>query len=230
MPGNPRKPCLMPPVVQQSTGQAGPEVNRDLEVLFEAVNQLARCTRKVSEYLDGGSSGGGFGGGGGSTSPPNPPSPPTPHPPETPDFLIINADASFTLPEEVSGDVFINPSTDVTVTLGTPMYGSRLRLFHIGTANTIAVETPASTLIDDLQPGQMMEPAVFPSDTNEPEWVTGVIVLGKTGTVYTSHSIVMRDPDAGFVQKDQTDGEFYRLELNSGSGTYDSEGATEPDI
>lgn len=230
MPGDPRKPCLMPPIVQQSTGQAGPEVNRDLEVLFQAVNQLARCTGKISSYLDGGAGGGGFEGGGGSTNPPTPPSPPVPHPPETPEFLLIDAGDDFTLPEEATGDIYINPSDDITVTLGTPRYGNRQRLFHVGTSKTITVNAPGAVLIDELETGQMLEPMVFPASDAEPEYASGALVMGKTGAVYTSHVLVFRDADAGLVQKDQTNGEFQRLEINAGTAAYDSEGATEPDI
>lgn len=52
--------CRIPQVVKQSTGQAGPEVNRDLEILFAAVNDLIRCVAKVATYLES-KSGGTFG-------------------------------------------------------------------------------------------------------------------------------------------------------------------------
>ena len=59
----PRLPCRNPKAQQISTGQAGADVNRDLETLFALANNLSDCVAKIANFLNA-NGGGGFDTGG----------------------------------------------------------------------------------------------------------------------------------------------------------------------
>ena len=213
MPGDPRKPCFLPEQKQVSTGQAGPEVNRDLEVLFAAVNQMARCMGRVSDFADSIAQGSFNGGSGNSGS-----QPPGPQPIALPEWPLteISTSSNITLPTGMSGDVFIIPGANITVTLGSPQKGRRpLNVFHAGTANTITINSNLAVAICTLNTGQQTELRSWLNTSGEPLWNTGAPVVGSSGIVYLKNDLVFRDSAKGAVFKDTTDGNAVRTTVTA---------------
>lgn len=198
MPGNTRPACKLPEIVQISTGQAGAEVNRDLETLFKTCNSLIRCVGKLSDALDeayssgsttsptptngsvdgsGAGSGGGGGGGGGSIS--------------FPHFTSLSASA--TLPNGFDGIVFVAPGSNATITLPTPGRGGSVVVHHTGTSNTVTVNDDLSNTLAVLTAGEFITARQLEDGSQLAAWVTGAIVESKTGTTrFVGGSVLKR--------------------------------------
>lgn len=204
MPTPPRPICSIAPVDKQSTGQAGPEIDRDLEVLFLAINQLARCVAKIAQFLDSltmggfgsgsaagsldiGSQGGAQGSGG--TTPLR-------------GFTQYSPGSNFTLPDDASGTIYITPSADIELTLPTnPILGQEpLTIVHAGAAQTITLKNAGSTI------GVMVAASytfpIFPlMDSGVGDWPDAVPIVGKNGAIYTQGPIVLTDDADGIFLK-----------------------------
>lgn len=181
-------PCRRPQVRQQSTGQAGPEINRDLEVLFEEVNGLNRCVGRVSDYLERRSDDDDFeGGGGGEGTPPPDPPPPPPPPPEDGGghgqgqkyFETYTLSANWEISEGFSGMLYIQPTTNIDVTLPSrPQLGQWLRIFNAatGVGKAITVKDGASTVVS-LLTGEYTDIILVKSVAGAPGWPASVAAL-----------------------------------------------------
>src|SRR4051812_45062946 len=135
MPSSPTPICNRPEIKIQSTGQAGPEVNRDLEVLFSNVNGILRCVAKLASFADS-LSAGGFGPGNGTAGSIDPNSggnlgrqgqAPGFNPP-----LRIASGSDFTINEAFFGTVMVDPTADIAITLCTPVSGWPITIVHVG--------------------------------------------------------------------------------------------------
>ena len=149
----PNLPCRLPQSRQISTGQAGAEINRDLEVLFADVNALKLCASRQANYLNangggafdtGGTGGGGDEGGGGThtdgTLAPGGGSPPSAH---IPHYYVETA-TDWTLPECAYGVWNFVPTANLVVTLPSPI-GCGFVIVVNGASATYSI-----TLKDDL--------------------------------------------------------------------------------
>lgn len=209
------RPCKQAAIEQISTGQAGAEVNRDLESLFRAVNRLIRCVSKISDYIDGQTgngfdAGNGTGTGGGSVN-----DPPGSGATAGPEFMNESGGSDITLGDFMDGVVYYNPSGNINVTLGAAAYGTTLWVVHSGTANTITVKNAAGTTLATLSAGQRSWHIPMPN-------TSGVIVYGVT-QVFGDDGRILMFADVQFdvsshgpVVKDQTDGNKYRIRTNMG--------------
>lgn len=171
MPGEARPVCQIPAVKMQSTGQAGPEVNRDIEVLFQTANDLIRCVGKLAVFANQVTSGGfatgeGFGGGGSGGSGPGGTGPQGPGgaTPGRP-WMFVSSGSNLTLPEGFSGDVYVQPTADINVTLSTAGPGIAPRIYNVaadGSGFDVALKNPATTTIATLQPQQWTDAPSVP--------------------------------------------------------------------
>lgn len=194
MPGGTRPVCKINPVEQQSTGQAGPEVNRDLEVLFLTVNQLVRCVGKVADFLDsvnnGSSGGGSFGGGGGNNggggggfgSGDNTLSMKDGAQFKTPGHFYydrISTGADITLTPGCFGVYYITPTAAIAVTLPTTLWwGQWIIVVNGATAvgKTIDVKD-AGVTICSLLPGEYSDLILVRDANGAPAWPATVAAL-----------------------------------------------------
>lgn len=226
-----KRPCEQSEISQVSTGQAGPEINRDFETVFRAVNRLIRCTGKISAFLDsnnngsfGGGSGEGGGGGGGVQ-------PPVEGPLGDGDgrrFWLYSADSDFTMPEGFGGIAYVDPSADIVVTLNSSVYGRGVVIAHTGTANTMTVRDAGGVTIGTIKPGQWAPFEATFNASGTPSWGPGSVVLGSDGKVYLMESLVFRSSSAGPMLK-SPGGNWWLLSVNNaGVLSTSDQGTTEP--
>jgi len=220
-------PCKRPKVRQISTGQAGPQVNRDLETLFGAVNSLIECVSRVSDFLDsshsggfaGGSGSGGSGGGGGVVQP-------TLSLPGK-QLVVESSSTDVTVPDGFDGHLFLTPAASIAVQMGRASYGGVVRIWHAGTSNTITLKDENAATIGTLKAN---ERAVLVASVTAAGTITwgSVLVYGGDGKLKSSADVVFRSSSAGPVLLDTTDGKYYRVKSTNGVLGVTDLGTSEP--
>ena len=200
-------PCKQPPIEQVSTGQAGPEINRDLETLFKAVNQLIRCVSKVADFADA-QSGGAFQGGSGSGTSgteggglglPNGNRP----------VQYVESGVGFEIAEGSTGVLYINATADIDVEMPTqPFVGQQLIVINSSAAGFDVTLTKSAGAVDIavLYPQTMAFMVAFGDSAIAPSWPTVAPVFAQSGIIYLNQSIVLLDSSKGlFLESpDQT--------------------------
>lgn len=191
-------PCKQPPIQQVSTGQAGVEINRDLETLFKAVNQLIRCVSKVADFADaqsggafqGGSGSGTSGTGGGGIGLPVPDRP----------VQYVEAGTGFEIAEGSTGILYINATADIDVEMPTsPFVGQQLIVINSSGAGFDVTLTKSAGAVDIaiLYPQSMSFMVAFGDSALAPSWPTVVPVFAQSGIMYLNQSIVLLDSGKG---------------------------------
>lgn len=197
MPGDPRPICQRPPVKQQSTGQAGPEVNRDLEVLFAAVNAALRCNAALSELVqqllvtpaaqpDGLESG-------------------------LPPLLRVPLSANYTVPGGFTGIILANSTGAYSITLPPPRAGCPIELFEVGGTDPIVVKDDAGTTIGTMVASSYTRVVPAEGSTGTQAWPTGLVAQGFGGTLYPADVVVSAAAD-GFIWLDSA-GHWWRATI-----------------
>lgn len=195
-------PCKQSAISQISTGQAGNEVNRDLETLFTAVNRLIRCVSRLADFADSQSQGA-FSTGGipspgneqGSSSQQFPGRGPASH------ILMLDSGANLTLPDGYRGVVFVNPTADISVTLGFAQAEDWVRVVNTaasGSGFDIELKDGA-TVLATIYPQCSATASSFSDSSGAWEWPDVVPVSNKDGTVYQNASMVLLDDAKGLV-------------------------------
>jgi len=152
--------CKIPEIHMISAKQAGEEVNRDLEVLFETVNRILRCQQSMVKFLNnltGGTfgdgdhpengkklGGGGFGGneGGGTLSIRGKSSSKPFHVTE------FEQGSDWEIPGGFSGLILLNATAPHNVTLPSfPFRGQWILIFNSGSANATVKAGAASVCV-----------------------------------------------------------------------------------
>lgn len=156
MPGKARPACVIPTPKMQSTGQAGPEVNRDLEVLFDSVGHVIRCLSKLREFANNvsqGAFGGGEGGAGGDEEPGNTQQGTTPLRGLSGNFMYLDPSSNTTLPEQFAGIAYIEPSAAIEVTLPSPEPGALIVVANANVTHAITLKDNGGTTIGTIAAG-----------------------------------------------------------------------------
>jgi hypothetical protein len=210
--------CGAKKVTQISTGQAGPHVNRDLEILFDTVNKLIDCVTDVENSVSPGvdlASGGdtartseGF-----------------PH--------ILDSAVDLTLGDGLTGTVYINPSAAINVTLGEPGMGPLTVVHYSGADFDITLKNPNADTIGTIKRYQYSSVPPMVASTGEWAWPTGIVVVGSQGSLYIGGNVIVRDDAIGVKLKD-TAGHWWTFTVlttgaltSADSGTVE-EAPTEP--
>lgn len=227
-------PCIQGLKTQISSGQAGAEINRDLETLFAGLNQVILCVKAISDVLEK-ATGGAFQGGTPGTGA-TLPGGPGPGGTEVVivergsegSFLVTSSGSNITLPD---GNIqaYIEPTASIDVTLGNPGLGDVGLVQHTGASNTITFKDNLGNTIATINTQQLAIVRTYLDTSGAPTWQTGALVFGKTGIVYTDDDVVFRNNAVGPVVKDVGDGEFVRLLTNAGvMANVDTASSTEP--
>lgn len=232
MPSDPRPLCHIPVGEQISHGQAGPEVNRDLESLFGLARSFSSCVSKIADYLNSNTSGGfGLGnsgsgggtGGGGSTMPP----PIIFRGGELP-VTRVSSGSSFTVMDGFSGILMIDATADITVTLRPPLPGIPLVLVHSGGAFTITVNDDTAAAIGTLAQFEIAIPGVKESSVAVPLWHTGLVVFTVGGGLRLKDDVTVVGSGNGMVLQ-SPNGNYHRISVdNAGALSTSDLGAAPP--
>lgn len=207
--------CKQPALTQISTGQAGPEVNRDLEQLFRAVNRLIRCVSRIADFADS-QSGGGFSSGsgssgglsselelpGGSGSRPSRP------------YMLVETGVDFEVSENYSGIVYVNPSADIDVELpSVPAIGQEITIVNIS-PTFLATITKSATPVGVLQPGSKVTMLALADSNMAPVWPDGGVVESSGGSISLIGNLYLTDSGDGILFS--TSGNVFEMTLSSG--------------
>ena len=231
-----RPACRIEPPVQISTGQAGKEINRDLENLFKTMRDVARCVGKIAGFLnqgndggfdDGGGggdsgsggsggsgSGGGTGGGGIGTDPVVEPA-----------AQFYSTGSNITVPAMTSGIYKVVPSANIDVTLPAPTGCGTILIIHGGSANTATVKDDLGNTLCVLAAGQLTYIAPRQGATSS-LWPTKSVKVTATGQVITP-SVYVNATSPGLILADGS-GSYWRLDV-SGAGVLSTTSVVTPE-
>lgn len=210
---------------QYSKGEAGPAVNRDIEILFGAVNTVARAVANVTAYVEqmaGGASvnpGGvrrlGAGMAAGAR--------------DVRRGILFQPEptADVKIPHFFSGIVWLAPTTDITLELGAPSYESNVVIVHAGDDVEVTIENTDASVYAILHQSQFIVPEVGPDDSGGVAWGSKGIVYGLDGQMFSHADHVFREQGTGPVIR-SPDGTFFRIKVNdAGILTSDDLGGSE---
>jgi len=232
MPGEAVPVCRRPPVTQISTGQAGAEVNRDLEVLFAEVNAIKRCIARVADFADGATGGAFAGGSGSSGTGVNMGNSGTGGESalQMPVYRITTG-SNFTVPDGFTGVVMVVPSANIDVTLCNPIAEHPITIVHAGSKASgfvVTVKDNSGTTIDTMLPTGQMHLLVGEDDTNAPAWPTAALVSYLSGVWVITGNFYMNTNTGGLYLK-SPDGTYWQLTAdNTGAVVTTSAGASIP--
>lgn len=156
MPGKARPACVIPTPKMQSTGQAGPEVNRDLEVLFDSVGHVIRCLSKLKDFANNvsqGSFGNGDGTAGGEENPGSATQGTSSLRGLSGNFMYLDPSSNMTLPEQFAGIAYIEPSAAIEVTLPSPEPGALIVVANANVTHAITLKDNGGTTIGTIAAG-----------------------------------------------------------------------------
>lgn len=232
MPGDPRQPCRIQPISQVSTGQAGAQIETDLNTLFATINTLARCVGKIADFLDaqgggtfaGGSGGGSSGSGSGSTGTGTGAG-------QSHAMFVqrVSTGSNYSVPYGFTGLLLIDATADINVTMPPPEAGFPVVVMNVGAAHTI-------TLKDDL--GSTINPPIIhggwttlmpiEDSANAPTWPAATVVFYPNGTIHTAGNVVITNNAMGLVLKSANGHYWLEAVDNAGSPSTGDQGTPTP--
>lgn len=218
---NVRPICEVPVPQKISTGQAGPEVNRDLETIFATLKDMIRCQKRIKLVLDAISqgaftSGGTFTIGGGSGSGGTGGTIIIPQGSGSRPFVVYSDSNDFTLPTGFVGIVYIDATADIEVTLSdTPGAADEITIINTSsTANSITLKDGVAT-IATLPAGAKADIVALSTAAGDWQWPTGVQVASSGGSLTLVGSLYLSDSGNGILFA--TAGNVFEMTL-SGAG------------
>jgi hypothetical protein len=229
MPSEPRSICQHQEVKQQSTGQAGPEVNRDLEVIFRRLNQMGRCQAGLAEWVNsssggsfgagnggaGGSTGGGTGGTGGGVGGVGGTGGLRPG---GSDFIRLPSwTSSFTVPLGFNGLIVVDPGASLTISLNTPLPDTCVQILHAGPASPeyiLTINDDAAAAIGSLRPGMLGIATCFENTGIDPSWPSNLLIVAQNGQIILTQDVVIDDNTYGVIIR-SPNGNYQRLTIRN---------------
>lgn len=198
----PELPCRIQPLKQISVSQAGAEVNRDLEQLFAAVNQLAVCVGKIADYLntssrggfsDGNGPGNGGGGAGGlGTGIANPRG-------LAQEVIRISTSGTYSVPVGFMGVLMVDPTADLTVVLCPPEAGKPITIMHVGSANVVTVQDDlGANLAPVINAGGWTTLMPKEDSSNARTWPAGAVTQYPNGVIAVQERVIIAGATKGF--------------------------------
>lgn len=201
-------------VSQVSTGQAGVEVNRDLETLFRRVNELQTCLNLVVEQLNATTNGGFASGDGGVTSGGGGFN----HIPVEGGPLRMSSGSNLSIPDGFSGLVMIDATANINVTLPIPIAGNQITVMNVGAASTITIKDDlGNSLTPTITTGGFMNVQPVEDAANAPEWPAAAVVQYPSGTIHIPGDLVVVSASNALVLKDTATGDYYDVTVASGA-------------
>jgi hypothetical protein len=239
MPGNTTPLCKQQAITQISTGQAGEEVNADLESLFRTVNRIIRCQSAMADAVDQvtggafGSGDGGTGGGDNGATTIGGVGTGMSMPGGGGGFMAmrVSTGSAFTVPENFNGVIFLDATADLTVTLCPPREGQLIVLMNVGASHVLTVHDDlGNTIATTIEATGWMSLTTKEDSSNVLTWPSACPVVYPTGSIVMPGNIVWSDSAKGPVLKSPNGHLWLQSVSNAGVVTNSDLGTAVPGV